>query len=373
MTYLDQSRDTVEALTPGLLAALTDIEFATREQAGSPALELFRRHRGGQLLLPREFGGLEADACTAIRFQVGLGRVAPSVAVGTTMHQYKVVMIERLLEGAARKHMLEGFGEHKWLVASCGAESGYEKTMFKPSVEVEVLADAVRVTGVKRPCSLSASMDLLSTMISGPAGTRFADEILNVLIPAEDPGISRHPFWGSPIFAGAENGEVRFTNIVVPDAHIIRCGTAARPDPAMRLCFVWFELLITAAYLGIASELVGRALERTKVSASLRARLASELELCGSALEGLGIQLGAGEVSEALLARTLQVRYAVQDAIERMSGGGFEALGGSEFQKDGEIAYRLAACRCLAFHPPQRDAMASSLIQYFAGAPLELV
>jgi alkylation response protein AidB-like acyl-CoA dehydrogenase len=373
MSYAKQARATAETLTPGLLDRLSEVEFAQREAATGPGMDWFRSHGAGHLLLPRDFGGLAASPRDAVRFQFALGGVAPGVAVGTTMHHYKVVMIEQLLEGAARTRMLEGFGERRYLVASCGAESATDKSMFKPSVTVQVLPEGVRVTGAKRPCSMTRSMDLLSTMISGPPDSRFAGQILNVLIPADDPGVSRHPFWGTPILAAAENGEVRFEDVLVPDAHIIRCGTPERPDPTMRLCFVWFELLITAAYLGIASALTERALARERVSESLRARLIYDLEHSASALEGAAAGVAEGPIDEALLAKTLHVRYGVQDAIDRLSSVAFEALGGTEFQRDGEIAYRMAACRCLAFHPPQRDAMAGALARYHAGLPLELV
>lgn len=373
MSYSKKCRATAEALTPGLLDGLGAVEFARREEKTGPGMDLFRSHRAGHLLLPSDFGGLAASPRDAVRFQFALGGVAPGVAVGTTMHHYKVVMIEQLLEGAARTRMLEGFGERRWLVASCGAESASDKSMFKPSVTVQVLPDGVRVTGTKRPCSMTWSMDLLSTMISGPPGNRFAGQILNVLIPADHAGVSRHAGWGTPILAAAQNGEVRFEDVFVPDAQIIRCGTPERPDPTMRLCFVWFELLITAAYLGIAAALAERAIGRERVSESVRARLIYDVEHSASALEGVAAAVAEGPIDEALLARTLQVRYGVQDAIDRISGAAFEALGGTEFQRDGEIAYRIAACRCLAFHPPQRDAMAGPLVRYHAGHPLELV
>jgi hypothetical protein len=73
-----------------------------------------------------------------------------------------------------------------------------------------------------------------------------------------------------------------------------------------------------------------------------------------------------------LLARSLFVRFAVQQAIERVTMQAAELLGGMTFVSSPEVAYLVAAARALAFHPPSRLSAAGPLDAYLAGAPFLL-
>ena len=99
-----------------------------------------------------------------------------------------------------------------------------------------------------------------------------------LLIPADSAGISVHPFWDSPVLAAAQSEEVRLHDVHVPEHLVIR-GTPDDPsrlDDLQEATFVWFELLITSAYVGAASALTERAALRWLIWRSmLRAMVCS--------------------------------------------------------------------------------------------------
>jgi alkylation response protein AidB-like acyl-CoA dehydrogenase len=136
--------------------------------------------------------------------------------------------------------------------------------------------------------------------------------------------------------------------------------------------FLWFELLITASYLGIASALVERVIKNARGSYIDRAVLGSELEGAMLALEGMARSMMVKLRDSDELARMLFVRYAVQQAIARASLRAVEILGGMAFISSSESSYLLAATRALAFHPPSQLSMAESLSEYLNGQLIKI-
>jgi alkylation response protein AidB-like acyl-CoA dehydrogenase len=136
--------------------------------------------------------------------------------------------------------------------------------------------------------------------------------------------------------------------------------------------FIWFELLVSAAYLGIASSLIERTLVNKKGVSSERVALATEVEGGMSALQGLACSMMNGEKGDSVVAQALFVRFLVQNIIERITTRAAEILGGMAFITSPEVAYLLASARALAFHPPSRLSVVSGLDNYLFGEPLQI-
>jgi alkylation response protein AidB-like acyl-CoA dehydrogenase len=136
--------------------------------------------------------------------------------------------------------------------------------------------------------------------------------------------------------------------------------------------FLWFEMLITASYLGIASALVERVLLSERGGANERVSLATEVEGAMAALEGVARAMVAGERGNDELARMLLVRYAGQAAIDRATSLAVELLGGMAFIGLPEVSYLFAAARPLCLHPPARLTSGKRLDAYLTGSPLVL-
>jgi hypothetical protein len=133
---------------------------------------------------------------------------------------------------------------------------------------------------------------------------------------------------------------------------------------------IWFQVLIAASYLGIASALVEKVIRSGRVGCSHLAPLGIELEGAMSVLAGMGLVLESGAFSSAALAQVLFGRYSIQQAIDRATALAFELAGGRDFARSGEVSYLVAAARGLSFHPPSRISMAEALGAQLRGEEL---
>jgi alkylation response protein AidB-like acyl-CoA dehydrogenase len=374
VTFLTAERATLDEFIPGLDPSLADIAFSERETPRSPAIQLFREAGGPGLLIPRDYAGGGATALQAIRIQRAIGSRAPSLAVASCMHQFSVMTLVEL--SRQRKgpelFLLEAIARQRLLMASGFAEGRAGAGILDAGMRARRTDGGFIVNGSKKPCSLSRSMDLLTASVSIDAPEGSSTPVFAILlIPAKSNGISHRPFWNNPILAGAESDEVVLTDVTVSDQ--LAFETSNGEMDAIQTCgFVWFELLITASYLGIASALAERAIAARRGPDLDRAHLASELEGAMSALEGIAARIASAPLDSDLLGRMLLVRYATERAIERATDLAVTMLGGIAFIQSPDVSYLLAASRGLAFHPPSRSSMASGLASLLAGEPLRL-
>jgi alkylation response protein AidB-like acyl-CoA dehydrogenase len=370
--FLAPERATLNSLLPALDESLRQLSLTAMERPGNPALAVFRHSGGTGLLIPTGFGGLGATPLQAVRVQRAIASRAPSLAVATAMHHFSVATVVELAASAASTRtewlLLEGVARQKLFVASGFAEGRSGTTILASHFQVTRTSEGLVVRGSKKPCSLSASMDLLTASMHLPED----GDLAVALIPATAPGLSRRPFWGSCVLAGAESDEVVLDDVLVPDSLIVYKGNASRLDAVQEKGLAWFELLISATYLGIASALVERVLTAQKGTPAERVQLAIETESVMAALEGLARELADREQGTGLLARILFARFGVQQAVARASMQAAELLGGLSFVAAPDIACLLAACRALAFHPPSRLGAAAALDAYLLGGTLKL-
>lgn len=395
MELFRTERSTLERHLPGLDKALAEVALLDLERAGNPGLGLFREAGGPALLVPAAHGGLGISAVDAVRIQRAVGARSPSLAVATTMHHFSVASLVELSaasDGLAWV-MLQAIADNNWLLSSGFAEGRPGQHILRPVMRAESVDGGLRISGTKKPCSLTWSMDVLSASAwvreSGSAADPDAPgRLAIILVPAASEGISRRPFWNSWVLAGAESDEVVLDNVFVPEALVFYPDDdGARMDPVQSRGFVWFELLISAAYVGVASGLVARVLAAGRGAATDRAGLGIELEAAMAALERVALDLdalageeGSGDSdsrSEAsrdadLLARSLCVRYAVEQTLARVTNSAASLAGGMAFIESSDLAYLLAASRPLAFHPPGRAAASAALDAWLTGSSLEL-
>ena len=374
MTLLARERETLNALFPSLDEALAALPLMQMEQPGNPAIALFREHHGPSLLIPRDYEGKGATPLEALRVQVAIANRSPSLAVATTMHHFSVAtvveMVQRKVGSGFEWMLLQGIAKNNLYVASGFAEGRSGAGILNSSMKVERTNDGLLINGSKKPCSLSSSMNLLtaSLMIPTEGGE---PELAIATIPAETAGIQCRPFWKSPILAGAESDEIVLENVSVPSMLVSYLGSPKQLDLIQARGFLWFELLISGSYLGVATALAERCLKDRKGNPSERVAVVTELEGAMSSLEGIAAAMTDTTTGEdQLLARALFVRYAVQGAIERATARSVELLGGMAFINSPEVSYLYSAARGLAFHPPSRTSISTALDQHLYGEPL---
>jgi alkylation response protein AidB-like acyl-CoA dehydrogenase len=372
MNFLKPERATLQRFFPGLDAALATLPLMEMEKPGNPAIPIFRQHGGPGLLIPAKLGGRGATPLQALQAQRAIACRAPSLAVATTMHHFTLATCLEIYaeDPSVMAELLESVAGANLYVASGFAETQPGTSIQKSALRMERGPDGVTLNGSKKPCSLSKSMDLFT--VSTPPLPGMDSGLAAAILPADAPGIERRPFWQSPILAGAESDEVVLHNVTVPEDEFFPLGGSGRVNAVQDRGFQWFELLITACYLGMASALVERLLRSDRAGHADGMSLVADLEGAMAALEGVARAMEAGEPANDGLARMLLVRYCVQKAINRVAGQAVELLGPTAFFQSPEVAYLLAAAHVLPLHPPSRLGAGKRLGEYLAGGPLAL-
>jgi alkylation response protein AidB-like acyl-CoA dehydrogenase len=375
MEFMSEERRALHAVLPGLDEQLAAIPLGTLEARESPAIELFRAAGGPALLVPSEHRGLGADARTALLVQRALGARSPSLAVAATMHHFSIATLVEVWrhEQGLEWMLLQGIADGRLLLASGFAEGTHGQGVMRPTMRGRREDGVVRLNGSKRPCSLAHSMDILTASVAIDDGSG-RDELAIALVSAKLPGIEVAPFWSTPLLAGAQSDAVTLRDVAVEERLVVPIGRlgGAQLDALQAAGFLWFELLIAAAYVGVASALVERLLTARRGDPPARVAAAAELEAAMAGLCGIALALDDGADRAALLGRALLCRYAAQDAIVRATALAVEHLGGMAFIGSWDVGYLSAAVRALAFHPPARGAAAKALDAALGGAPLEL-
>lgn len=374
MSFLARERATLEKFLPGLDSKLADVPLTEIEKPGNPGLAMLRELEGTALLVPTEHGGKGATALEAIQIHRAVATRAPSLAIAMTMHNFSVAtLVEYLFYGDYTVQLLQQIAGGQLLVASGFAEGRPRTSILDPMMKATPLeGGGYRINGSKKPCSLSNSMHILTASVAVPGQNGNGSRRAVAVVPADAEGLDRKPFWNSVVLGGAESDEVSLTDVQISDEQLFFPEVEESLDAVEAGGFLWFEVLVAASYLGVASALAERVIVGQRGDAAERVQLAIELEGAMSALEGIARAMMTGERGEGILVQSLLARFAVQQAIERVSAKAAELLGGMAFISSPDVAYLLAASRALAFHPPGRLSIATAIDGFLLGKPMQV-
>lgn len=366
---IQQARAATDRLLPGLTERLRSRGLMTLEQAEPAELcTLFRESGAAALLVPSQAGGMGAAPSDTLAVLRAVGSLCPSLAVMMTMHHHTIATIVQL--GGivpAADELLSAIAANNLLVASAFAEGKPGSAIFNASLKASAVEGGYLLNGSKKPCTMSHGMDVIVAGVA-PAtgeGQGFA------VIFAEGSGIVRERFWQTPVLAASDSNALVFRDVFVPDDMVLlaegegaeQAAEVAQAASLSGLC--WFQLMVGASYLGVASALVERLLSRRGVADLQLAQLAIELEGSYQALLGTASVLQQTPAADpALYSQALCTRFSVQAAIERASNLAVELLGGMSFIASDEVAYLLAASRAIGFHPVSRMAAVPMLADY---------
>ncbi len=374
MNFLKRDRTTLEQFLPSLDSKLAEIPLAEIERPGNPGLAMLRELEGTAILIPTEHGGKGATPVEAIQIHRAVASRSPSLAIAMTMHNFSVAtLVEYLFYGNYTVELLNQISGGQLLVASGFAEGRTSSSILDPAVKATPKeGGGYLINGSKKPCSLSNSMHLLTASVAVPSASGNGTRRAVAVVPADAEGLTRKPFWKSTVLGGAESDEVVLTNVHISDEQLFFPEVEESLDAVEAGGFLWFELLVSASYLGVASGLVERVLATGRGDGPERMQLAIETEGAMSALEGVARAMQTGDRGEAILVQSLLVRFFVQQAIERISARAAELLGGMAFIGSPDVAYLFTASRALAFHPPSRLSVAPAIDGYLMGQPMQV-
>jgi alkylation response protein AidB-like acyl-CoA dehydrogenase len=373
MKFLQNEKDVLNRYSPELACKLQEQGLINLEREDSPGIALFKEHGAVRLLIPTEFGGFGVSAVEALKYQVALGSLAPSLAIATTMHQYKVATLVEMAKNRDLSALLDKISSGNLLVASGGSEGNTDGNLFYPGVTASDTEDGLLVNGTKRPCCLTWSMDILSVLLLTEEDSKYGGELVNVIVDASDPTIKREKFWNNRILAASESDAVTLNNTRVSDDNVFAVGTPQNSKAFATSAFLWFETLATGSYLGMAGRLIEILMQENKIPRQDIAALDILFDSQLAALEYVALRMDNGDsLSEELLARLLRIRYATQDAITTISSQSVEYLGGLRFVTSEETTLLANSCRGLMFHPPARKVMNNNLQHYRETGSLSL-
>lgn len=374
MNFLKRDRTTLEQFLPSLDSRLAEIPLAEIERPGNPGLAILRELEGTAILVPTEHGGKGATPVEAIQIHRAVASRSPSLAIAMTMHNFSVAtLVEYLFYGNYTVELLNQISGGQLLVASGFAEGRTSSSILDPAVKAtRAEGGGYLINGSKKPCSLSNSMHLLTASVAVPSASGNGTRRAVAVVPADAEGLTRKPFWKSTVLGGAESDEVILTDVQISDEQLFFPEVEESLDAVEAGGFLWFELLVSASYLGVASALVEKVLAGSRGDAPERMQLAIDTEGAMSALEGVARSMQTGDRGEAILVQSLLVRFSVQQAIERISARAAELLGGMAFIGSPDVAYLFAAGRALAFHPPSRLSVAPAIDGYLMGQPMQV-
>lgn len=359
----------LEAHLPGLVAALSKHSLNELESAGNPGIELFRQHGGCAMIVPKKLGGLGLSPVQACSVQYELGGLSPSLAVATTMHNFSVAtIVEVAAQGDGIENLLlDAIANQKLYVASGFSEGKSQQHILHPTMKATRVAGGVTIRGVKKPCSLTHSMDLLTASVC--LYDEGKETAAVVLVSAASANIERRPFWGQPALAGAESDEVILNDVFVENNLVLPLD-GDNGERIQTRGLWWFELMITGSYLGMAARLVREVIASARGSPLSRIELVSDIETARAALLFMGQALEAE--AEPPLERLLSIRLAIQKCIQRVAPKALALLGGMRFITSGDTSYFAVASQALSFHPPNDEALAQRILSGMHGEPFVL-
>lgn len=347
----------LDQVSLGLHARLAQRPPEEHEQDAGPALAALKQAGATAMLIPAAYGGLGVSTVDAVRFQAALGSLAPSAAIATTMHHYKIAALGNVATSgsAPAAAILAGLADGAKLMASGGAESTPGHDLRSLGSWAVRDGDAYRINGVKRPCSLSASMDVMSLMVElrGPDGE--GQGFAQAFVPAGSEGLRREPFWRSPVFLAAQSHAVHLDDVHVAGSHVFPLhGQVGRQFAAD--CYAYFQLLISAAYLGVAGCVAAATPIGRQATSTRWTRAADRLGELEAGVVAAARALDDGRPSGERLNLAVRARDAVEDAIGAVGGDLLRAAGGGTFATTGFYTTLAGALHALAFHPPARGA-----------------
>lgn len=377
MNFLKSERAVFDRYFPGLRERLEEMSFEEKEKPDSRIVEIYRDAGGPALLVDQEHGGKGASPADALAVHLVLGSLSPSLAIAATMHDFTVAFLaEYAMYGDATVRFLKEIAERNLYLASGFAEGKSGANILEPTMTAHPCEGGFRVSGTKKPCSLSSSMDYLtaSVLVEGREGMPAQRAI--AIIPASSTGIERFPFWTANSLGAAQSDEVRLTDVVVPDDFMFLPETGVPLDVVEAGGFLWFEFLVTASYLGVSCGLAQKVLSNKRGISEERVRLIAPIEMAISALRAVAYEMQNPSADpaegEGLVARMLMIRYATQQVIGTTNYFSSELLGGIHFIRDRSVEYALGCGTALAYHPPSRLSIAEAVDVYLMGGNLQM-
>ncbi|MEU7531918.1 acyl-CoA dehydrogenase family protein [Saccharothrix sp. NPDC042600] len=376
------SPESLREVAAGAVAADRDGRLAT---AG---LDLLRANGWPGLVVPRRFGGAGEGLTRACAAQRALATADPGLAIAVNMHLLTV----SLMAHEWRRHpllppMLEQIAARGLLVASAVAEPQLGGAVARSTLRATRVADGWRLSGRKTPCSLAAHADLAYLQLEVPGDGDSTDLVVTIL-PTTTPGLTVEHTWDTLGMRGSGSDTLVLADCHIPDDRVFyRAPVTDESDPGLAVSLVWFGLITTSVYLGVAQAALATAREllgRLRISHldAVRRELPSFQQVVGrhvaalleleAACAGLAAAVDNGcpphHVLPAVLGVKLHAVRVVPDAVAAL----VEACGGAAYARSTPLERLWRDAQAIRFHPPTPAAVRQYLGRTALGVPTGL-
>jgi len=255
-------------------AILARVDQLTREQiapraaeydaAGANPIDSWRvLGRDGFLAscIPTAYGGLGLDMPTYIGVIRTIARGCANTAMTVHMHSTVMRFIDALGTEAQKGRYFAEVVEHGRLFGSWGSEPAVSlsRTFLMETVARQD-GDHYVVDGVKHFCTMALGASRYMVWCALEGGTDMGKALLQVLVPADAPGIATDGKWNTLGMRATFSPSVTFTGVrVAKDAALGDPGTALRVGVVES-----FALGYAAVYAGIAQGALAFAIDYAK-------------------------------------------------------------------------------------------------------------
>jgi butyryl-CoA dehydrogenase len=255
-------------------AILARVDQLTREQiapraaeydaAGANPIDSWRvLGRDGFLAscIPTAYGGLGLDMPTYIGVIRTIARGCANTAMTVHMHSTVMRFIDALGTEAQKRRYFAEVVEHGRLFGSWGSEPAVSLSRtFLMETVVRQDGDHYVVDGVKHFCTMALGASRYMVWCALEGGTDMGKALLQVLVPADAPGIATDGKWNTLGMRATFSPSVTFTGVrVAKDAALGDPGTALRVGVVES-----FALGYAAVYAGIAQGALAFAIDYAK-------------------------------------------------------------------------------------------------------------
>ena len=255
-------------------AILARVDQLTREQiapraaeydaAGANPIDSWRvLGRDGFLAscIPTAYGGLGLDMPTYIGVIRTIARGCANTAMTVHMHSTVMRFIDALGTEAQKRRYFAEVVEHGRLFGSWGSEPAVSLSRsFLMETVVRQDRDDYLVDGVKHFCTMALGASHYMVWCALEGGTDMGKALLQVLVPADAPGIATDGKWNTLGMRATFSPSVTFTGVrVAKDAALGDPGTALRAGVVES-----FALGYAAVYVGIAEGALAFAIDYAK-------------------------------------------------------------------------------------------------------------
>ena len=352
---------------------------ADHDRDGTFVAEAFKTLRDAgyfALAVPEELGGRGATIRQVAMAQRELAHHCASTALATTMHHHIVLTtawrFRRELPGA--EAVLRRVVDDRVVLVSTGGAD-----FTRPRGEAVRVEGGFKVSGTKIFASQSPAGNVLVTMFpyDDPDEGRI---VLNTSVPITSDGVEVLDNWDAMGMRGTGSGDVKLTDVFVPDERIMARRPYGVVDPMLQTVVANALSPIVAVYLGVAESARDAAIAAITGTpkaedAGMQRRVGlmdARLRAAGWALDGALAAIGddpAPSVDNIVYA--MAAKKAVTDAAIEACDIAMEIVGGAAYFKGHPVERAYRDVRGIKFHPLDPETALVHTGKYLLGLPVD--